>query len=207
MQVADVCYVAIPGFLPTIAIHELLTNNLESHRTLERTARELLDIQNNFPQQWIRLISTLNLRHTATLQPSFAIPTVNAAEQPFPLAHCKTKHFYTHLLQTITIPIPSLTHWQQSLLAPPIFNNHFWKMRYPSLASNKQGDINWKLSHRILPTALSLFRATVYHIPNCHTCQTSETIDRIFLQCPSVQTCIDKLTNITLKLNDHMKLF
>ena len=97
VRVADLCYVAIPGFLPTIAIHEILTNNLESHRTLDRTARELLDIQNNFPQQWIRLITTLNLRHTATLQPSFAIPTVNAAEQPFPLAHCKTKHFYTHL--------------------------------------------------------------------------------------------------------------
>ena len=112
------------------------------------------------------------------------------------------------------IPIPSLTHWQQSLSAPPIFDNRLWKMGYPSLATNKQGGINWKISIRILPTALSLFRATVYHTPNCHTCQTSETIDHIFLQCPStttlwttVQTYIDKLTNHSLKLTDHMKLF
>ena len=213
MRVADLCYVAIPGFLPTIAIHEILTNNLKSHRTLDRTARELLDIQNNFPQQWIRLITTLNLRHTANLQPSFAIPTVNAAEQPFPLAHCKTKHFYTHLWQTKMIPIPSLTHWQQSLSAPPIFDNRLWKMGYPSLATNKQGGINWKISLRLLPTALSLFRATVYHTPNCHTCQTTENIEHIFLQCPfttilwtTVQTYIGKLPNNTLKLDDYMKL-
>ena len=106
VRVADLCDVAILGFLPTIAIHELLTSNIECHRTLERTARELLGIQNNFPQQWIRLINTPNLRHTATLQPSFA------TEQHLPLTNCKTKHFYTHLLQTKKIPIPSLNHWQ-----------------------------------------------------------------------------------------------
>ena len=61
VRVAYLCYVAIPGFLPTIAIHEILTNNLESHRTLDRTARELLDIQNNFRQQWIRLITATEL--------------------------------------------------------------------------------------------------------------------------------------------------
>ena len=87
-------------------------------------------------------------------------------------------------------------------------------MVYPSLATNKQGDVNWKISHRILPTTLSLYRSTMYHTPNCHTCQTTENIEHSFLQCPStiilwttVQTYIDKLTNNTLKLDDYMKLF
>ena len=163
--------------------------------------------QNNFPQQWVRLVNTPNLHHTATLQPCFTIPAVNATEQPLPLTNCKTKHFYTHLLQTKKISIPSLNHWQQSLSQPPIFDHHFWKTIYPSLATNKQGDVHWKISHGILPTALSLYRTTVYHTPNCHTCQTTENIEHIFLQCPSttilwttVQTCIDKLTHNTLKL-------
>jgi len=87
-------------------------------------------------------------------------------------------------------------------------------MTYPFLATNKQGEVNWKISHRMLPTALSIYRATVYHTPNCHTCQTMENIEHIFLQCPSttvlwtiVQSYIDKLTNNTLKLDDCMKLF
>ena len=142
VRVADLCYVAIPGFLPPLAIHEILTNNIDSHRSLEKTTRELLDILNNFPQRWIRLINTPNLHHTATLQPSFAIPTVNATEPPLPLTNCKTKHFYTHLLQTKKTSIPSLNHWQQSLSQPPIFDHHFWKLMYPSLATNKQGDVN-----------------------------------------------------------------
>ena len=41
VRVADLCYVTIPGFLPTIAVHELLTSDIDSRRTFEKTEREL----------------------------------------------------------------------------------------------------------------------------------------------------------------------
>ena len=100
------------------------------------------------------------------------------------------------------------------LPAPPVFNHAFWKNTYPTLNTNKQGDVNWKIAHRVLPTALSLYRATVYHKHNCHRCHITENIEHIFLYCPSsvsfwtkIQTYIDKMTNNTLRLTDNHKLF
>ena len=213
-RVADLCYVAIPGFLPILVIHELLTGNTASHRTLHRTRQEFLDILNNFPQRWIRLIHDPGIAQTATLQPCFAIKPANVSDQPLQLHQCKTKHFYAHLLHAEKIAIPSLNYWQHTLSQPPNFDASFWKATYPILATNKQGDVNWKVSHRILPSALSLFRGTVYHTPNCHSCHVTENIEHIFLHCPattplwtSVQTYINKLTNNTLNLDDNMKLF
>ena len=112
------------------------------------------------------------------------------------------------------IATPSLNHWQQSLSQTPYFDHSFCKATYPILATNKQGDVNWKISHQILPCALQLYRATVYNTPNCHRCHIIENIEHLFLHCPAtlplwmtVQTYINKLTNNTLNLNDNTKLF
>ena len=77
-----------------------------------------------------------------------------------------------------------------------------------------QGDVNWKIVHRILPTALSLYRATVYHASYCHRCHTIENLEHLFLHCPTsislwtrIQTYINKMTDNALQLNDNMKLF
>ena len=43
IRVADLCYVAIPEFLPINAIHELLMKNTASHRTLHRTRQQFFD--------------------------------------------------------------------------------------------------------------------------------------------------------------------
>ena len=132
------------------------------------------------------------------------IPNLTPNTQSIPLENCKTKHFCYHLQHDQQTQPPN----------HPIFNHTFWKDTYPNLATNKQGDVNWKIVHRFLPTALSLYRATVYHTPNCHRCNTTENIEHIFLYCPtslslwtSVQTYINKMTNNTLQLTDTTKLF
>lgn len=107
----------------------------------------------------MRLIHDPEISQTATLQPCFAIKTVNVSDQPLQLHQCKTKHFYVHLLHATKIAIPSLNHRQQSLSQPPNFDHSFWKATYPILA-NKQGDVNWKISHRILPS-------THFIVPQC----------------------------------------
>ena len=92
-RVADLCYVAIPGFLPVLAVHDLLTTNTASHRTLQRTRQEVFDILNNFPQRWIQTRQEPGTSQTATLQPCFAIKTFNVSDQLLQLHQCKTKHF------------------------------------------------------------------------------------------------------------------
>ena len=96
----------------------------------------------------------------------------------------------------------------------PHFNTTFWKTIYPKLATNKQGDVNWKIAHRIFPTALSLHRATIYNTPHCPHCQTNENIEYLFIHCQftqtfwtNIQNYINKMTHSTLRLTDNIKLF
>lgn len=52
-QIKDHIYETVPGFLPTLAIHELLTKHREeSHRTLSRTARKLKKVHEALPYHW-----------------------------------------------------------------------------------------------------------------------------------------------------------
>ena len=117
----DICYSVIPGFLPDLASHEILTRHHENTtRSLQQTKHELHEL-----------------------------------------------------------------HRWQMLPNQPVFNHTIWNNTYPALNTNKQGYVNWKIAHRILPTALSLHHATVYHTSNCHRCHTTEYIEHIFLDWPT----------------------
>lgn len=214
VTVRDICYSVVPGFMPAIAIHEILTQQVDTPtRTLHHTIHQLTAIQQAFPTYWTKLICTTTSLQRPTLQPVFVVPTPTPNMPDIPLENCKTKHFYHHLQQNKQTPIPALNHWQL-LLNQPHFNHAFWKATYPFLATNKQGDVNWKIVHRVLPTALSLNRATVYHTPNCHRCNITENIEHLLLHCPTsislwtkIQIYFDKMTKNQLRLTDNIKLF
>ena len=215
LSIEDICYSVIPGFLPPLAVHELLTQNDENTtRTLQRTTRELTQIQQALPTHWTRLLHGQNTTQRPTLQPLFAIPTTDPNKPADPLDNYKTKHFCLQLQQLRQIQPPAMNHWRQILRQDPHFNTTFWKTIYPKLATNKQGDVNWKIAHRILPTALSLHRAIVYNTPHCPHCQTNENIEHLFIHCQftqtfwtNIQNYINKMTHSTLRLTDNIKLF
>ena len=214
ITVRDLCYAVVPGFLPALAIHEIFTHQDNNPtRKLQHTIHELTEIQQALPTFWTKLICTHTALQRPTLQPVFAIPTLTLNNSDTPLDNCKTKHFYHHLQQNKQTPIPALNHWQL-LLSHHTFNHTFWKATYPRLATNKQGDVNWKIVHRVLPTALSLHRATVYFTSNCPHCNVTENIEHLFLHCPTsiqlwtkLQSYFDKMTNNKLQLTDSIKLF
>ena len=214
VTVRDLCYSVIPGFLPALAIHEILTDDdIDPKRTIHQTTQQLTQIQRAFPLHWTNAIHKHTATNHSTLQPIFALPNLTPDTSPIPLDNCKTNHFYHHLLKDKQLQPPALNHWQM-LPNCPTFNHTFWKNTYPSLNTNKQGDVNWKIVHRILPTALSLYRATVYHTSYCHRCHTIENLEHLFLHCPTsislwtrIQTYINKMTDNALQLNDNIKLF
>ena len=157
LLIQDICYSVIPGFLPDLAIHEILTqHNENTTRSLQQTKHELHELQRALPNYWTRLIRTHITTRQLSLHPLFAIPNPQPNAESIPLENCRPRHFYQHLLRNKETPIPSLHRWQQ-LTNPPDFNHTFWKNTHPTLNTNKQGDVNWKIAHRILPTALSLY--------------------------------------------------
>ena len=73
-----------------------------------------------------------------------------------------TAMFYRQLLDTSIVP-PALEFWRQTLQPQPSFNSAFWANVYPPLASNRLGDLNWKVAHRVLLP--SPFTGLVYMPP------------------------------------------
>ena len=100
ITVRDLCYAVVPGFLPGLVIHEILTHQDNNPtRKLQHTIHKLTDIQQALPTFWTKLICTHTTLQRPTLQPVFAIPTLTPNNSDTPLGNCKTKHFYRHLQQ------------------------------------------------------------------------------------------------------------
>ena len=213
-RIQDICYLAIPGFLPPPAIHELLNTSTDVDLyPLSRTTREFEQLLQAIPPTW----KTLILRHTA---PVNSTPTLHFSilgpRSPAPqlLERHITRAFYLDLLHLSPPTIPALQQWSTSLLPQPVFNAAFWKNIYTPLSANKHCDITWKIAHRNLPTALSLYRMAVHPTTLCPYCNSVETIEHLLLQCPHLLTFwstigeyIDKITGKTLTLNPTLQLF
>ena len=210
-RVKDICYEAVPGFLPPETLHEILTDS--KPHALSRAIREYRDLLAAIPKQWLHLINANHPRQLPTLQPCFAINTSSPGSTPPDLVACKTRTFYHHLHQLQKPTIPAIDKWKEILQPAPDFSTKQWKTLYSPLISNKQGDINWKVAHRVLPTALSLNRMNVYNSSVCHRCGVTDTIKHALIDCPvidafwtKVQPLIDKIANNNLPLTVGVKV-
>ena len=213
-RLRDICYLAIPGFLPPMAIHELLYTSLAVEPPpLSHTTRELQQILTALPQPWKSLI----LRHTAPVNttPPLQFSVTGPSSQPPPdIGQHSTRAFYLDLLHLSPPIIPALQQWSNSLLPQPVFNTHFWKNIYTSYSDNKHCDITWKIAHRILPTALSLYRMAVHLTTQCPHCNSVETIEHLLLHCPNLLTFwstisayINKITQLQVAVTPTLQLF
>ena len=209
-KIKDICYEVIPGYLPLPAIHEMLID--KTPRAMSKTNKELRELLNAIPSQWSQQIITNAPRPPPTLQPCFIIS--NSGQTDTDILSCKTRHFYSHLLELHKPVMPALDHWKQTLQPEPLFNAKLWRTLYSPLVTNKQGDVNWKIAHRVLPTALTLNRMKVNDSPNCDKCGRTDTIEHALIECPHVvnfwnyvQTFIDKISSNNLQLTVPIKCF
>ena len=120
--------------------------------------------------------------------------------------------FYRQLLDTSIDP-PALEFWRQTLQPQPSFISAFRANVYPCLASNRLGDLNWKLAHRVLPTALSLYQIGVYATPRCQRCGKKENIEHVLTDCAAtsplwnqLQSYVDRIANSCLRITNRIKL-
>lgn len=216
IQVKDICYGVVPGYLPTNAVHELLVEqgNLDDNRTIHRTERELGKIRSSIPPAWSSKIQSQSTGQLPDLQPRFEVSSSDSNVASLDILNCKTRTFYSRLLADKNTVIPAVDYWKENLHPEPTFNAKQWKTLYSPLITHKHGDVNWKITHRVLPTALSLNRIGVYATPNCHRCGVTDTIQHAMVDCPivdkfwnEIQVYVDKITNNMLTLTTHIKLF
>ena len=175
-------------------------------------AQEFHNIIKAIPQDWLHLIDNPASHPPPTPQPCFKI--TNTPSDAFDFSRGKTRIFY-QLLMTDRYPnIAALQVWHDHLQSTPPFNHRFWQLMYPPLVNNRIRDLNWKIAHRILPTALSLFHMTVYHTSNCHHCALTETIEHLLFDCYTtqafwhqIQPFIDNLTDKQVPLTSSLVFF
>lgn len=108
-RIKDICYEVIPGYLPVLAIHDMLTG--EDPRTISRTTEELRKLFVALPPEWSQKICTASVWPPPTLQPLFGIVNPSCGQTPIDLSLCRTRHFYTHLLQAEKPVILAVDYW------------------------------------------------------------------------------------------------
>ena len=214
-KIKDICYEVIPGFLPSRAIKEIITeDNENSNRTLQQTKEEFETLIKAIPTKYKQVINRDHNDNTEqTLQPSFNNQQNIAGQHLKDFTEQKTKDFYKQLLADKNTTVPAIEHWRKEIQPTPILNDTIWQRTYCKLVTNKQGDINWKIVHRILPTALSLNRMRCYNTKQCHRCNETETVEHVIAQCTQTNNfwkLIEQITNtITdgqLRLTNEIKL-
>jgi len=148
-----------------------------------------------------RLKSTLNsIQKHLTYSHALVINDSYPSNTPTDILTCKTRTFYFQLLKDQETTIPAVEYWKRNLQPEPTFNTKQWKTLYPPLNCNKHGDVNWKIAHRVLPTALSLNNIGVYATPNCHRCGATHTLEHAIIDCPTVVNSWSEIQSMLIKL-------
>lgn len=126
----------------------------------------------------------------------------NQTQLTNPTEHHTTRDFYLDLLHLPPPSIPALQFWTNFLPPQPSFNTAFWKRKHCDCDT-----VTWKIAHRNLGTALSLYCMAVYPTTQCPHCNSVETIEHLLLDCPNLLTFFGQpLTHISTKVPNNATL-
>ena len=111
-----------------------------------------------------------------------------------------SKTIYQHINTNINeLPENSQTHWHDvGFLDHP--NEINWKEAYELPSSKKEGDVQFKLFHNVLPSLPVLHHPNKNISPTCGWCGERGTIWHLFIQCPSVQPSLTLLHSLIGRL-------
>ena len=216
-KLRDITYDVVPGFLPAIALQEILEEHKKDEtKPIDQTKEELHLIINTIPENWrcqIKRNQATQQKHLMPAQPKFHTVLEQAADMVKDITQLKTRDFYTQLRNDKNITIPAIEYWRQNLQPTPTIDQRHWWTIYSPLITNKQGDVNSKVVHRILLTAQGLHRMGVYQTDRCHLCNERETLEHVLIHCRNavnlwkfISPFIAQISEHKIQLNDSIKI-
>ena len=111
-----------------------------------------------------------------------------------------TKTIYRCFTDTINdLPSSVITHWHKMGYIDELSKIH-WKDIYRLPTSKKEGDIQYKLFHNILPSLQVLHHIQPDISPLCGWCGDEGNIIHLFITCPAIQTSLTLLHSILHRL-------
>ena len=113
-----------------------------------------------------------------------------------------TRTIYAELVSRIKISARSPREWESE--AGKKFSwESIWGNAYGGLSTNWEGDLAWKILHRIVKTKSYLINVQNLDVPKaCHRCGKSETLNHVFLECPATQKVWDWLFDLLQLIYD-----
>ena len=111
-----------------------------------------------------------------------------------------SKEIYHHINHNINeLPDNERTHWHDvGFLNKP--NEINWKEAYELPSSKKEGDVQFKLFHNVLPSLPVLHHMNSNINPECGWCGERGTIWHLFILCPSIQPTLTLLHTLISRL-------
>lgn len=111
-----------------------------------------------------------------------------------------TKLLYKLLNSRVNdLPGKTITHWHRIGYIDSDVNIQ-WKNIYHLPTSKKEGDIQFRLFHNILPSLPVLHHISSDHSPLCGWCGERGTITHLFITCPTVQPSLNLLHTLLQRL-------
>ena len=177
------------------------------------THRQLDEILGALPSEWKDQISMCHPETQPSVQPFLGIVNPVSGQPSTDLLKCKTRHFYHPLHKSQKPVIPATDYWKRTFQPESIFDSEQWRVVFSPLITNRQGDLNWKIVHRVIPTALLLRRMGILDSEICYRCGLTDTIEHAFLDClpimnfwAFVQTFVNRILGSNQTLQRHTKL-
>ena len=122
--------------------------------------------------------------------------------QQHPTTQLTTRKIYAELVSRISISARSPGEWE-SETGEKFSWSSIWGNAYGGLSTNWEGDLAWKILHRIVKTKSYLHTVQNLDVPEaCHRCGRRETLNHIFLECPEARKVWDWLFDITQLIYD-----
>ena len=138
--------------------------------------------------------SSLSSPYTVRSKDNTALPATN------------TKLLYSLLNQSINCPhTTSSTYWHDNgTISPTTVVN--WTEIYKTPSSKKDGDVQFKLLHNVLPSLTVLHHFNPDISSSCGWCGERGTIHHLFIRCPFIQPALDLLHHFISRLLPGAKI-
>lgn len=191
VQIKDLMYEFMPGFLPPKAIFECV-NNVDDGVKIGNIENICKLIQNNMPQRWRESIETEVVLGSENKIPDLYMKH-GGGWKMFNLV--KTKDIYDLLLQNVKQPPASLNFWCKtfpSLQREQIWGR--WKVKGNSIDAE---DTDYKIRHNKIYTNVVLHQFDRGVGRACDICEAEpETLLHLFCECVELKVFFDKLKKV-----------
>lgn len=199
VQIKDICYEVIPGFLPTQAIFDVIKekNSDVSYKYVKDLYMMLL---NSIPAEW----KTIVLKNCFSRNDQLSDFYVKLNGKVCNISLCQTKRFYQLFLQKVFIKPNCYEFWSEHCNSHEKEFAFVWKQVHSFWKPSECIDLDFKLCHNRLFTNVKLCRIGIIDSAVCQNCNSEdEDLFHMLLSCDLVIDFHDFLYDILEKLFIH----